>query len=52
MIVKFITSIDKNNLKNKWGTASRIDFYDKEYDIHTSVGGNGSYRFRLIIRIN
>lgn len=37
----------QKQLENKWGTASRIDFYDKEYDIHTSVGGNGSYRFSI-----
>jgi membrane protease subunit (stomatin/prohibitin family) len=34
-------------LENKWGTATRIDFYDKEYDMHTSVGGNGTYRFSI-----
>jgi membrane protease subunit (stomatin/prohibitin family) len=34
-------------LENKWGTPNRIDIYDKDYDMHTSVGANGSYKFSI-----
>jgi membrane protease subunit (stomatin/prohibitin family) len=34
-------------LENKWGTPTRIDIYDKDYDIFTSVGASGSYRFSV-----
>ena len=34
-------------LENKWGTPDRIDIYDKEYDMHTTVGANGSYKFSI-----
>lgn len=33
--------------ENKWGTSNRIDIYDKEYDIFTSVGAHGTYRFSI-----
>jgi|GEM_PF-3379302 len=34
-------------LENKWGTPNKIDVYDKGYDMHTSVGANGSYKFSI-----
>ena len=34
-------------LENKWGTPNRVDFLDKEYDVFTSVGASGSYRFSI-----
>lgn len=34
-------------LENMWGTPNRIDIYDKDYDLHTSVGSNGSYKFSI-----
>ena len=34
-------------LENKWGTPNKIDVYDKSYDMHTSVGANGSYKFSI-----
>jgi membrane protease subunit (stomatin/prohibitin family) len=34
-------------LENMWGTPNRIDIFDKTYDLHTSVGANGSYKFSV-----
>ena len=34
-------------LANLWGTPNRIDIYDKDYDIHSSVGANGTYKFSI-----
>ena len=34
-------------LENMWGTPKRISIYDKSYDMHTSVGANGTYRFSI-----
>ncbi len=34
-------------LENKWGTPNKIDVFDKGYDMHTSVGANGSYKFSV-----
>lgn len=34
-------------LENKWGTPNRVDILDKEYDVFTSVGASGSYRFSI-----
>lgn len=34
-------------LENLWGTADRIDIYDKDYDLHTTIGANGSYKFSI-----
>ena len=34
-------------LENKWGTPTKIDIYDKDYDIYTTVGASGSYRFSV-----
>lgn len=34
-------------LENVWGTPNRIDLFDKDYDLHTSVGANGTYKFSI-----
>ena len=34
-------------LENKWGTPNKIDVYDKNFDLHTFVGANGSYKFSV-----
>jgi len=34
-------------LENKWGTPNKIDVHDKGYNMHTSVGANGSYKFSI-----
>lgn len=35
------------HIENKWGTPNRIDIYDKDYEVFTSVGANGSYKFSI-----
>ncbi len=35
-------------LENKWGTQDRIDIYDPDYDMHTTVGAHGSYKFSIM----
>lgn len=34
-------------LENPWGTPSRIPIYDETYDMHSSIGANGTYKFSI-----
>lgn len=34
-------------LENRWGTPDRVEIYDKDYDLHTTVGANGTYKFSI-----
>lgn len=34
-------------LENKWGTPNKIDVYDRDFDLHTFVGANGTYKFSV-----
>ncbi len=45
--VEFYYINKRKELENAWGTASRIQIYDKHYDMHTSIGANGAYKFRI-----
>ncbi len=45
--VEFYYINKRKELENPWGTASRIQIYDKHYDMHTSIGANGAYKFRI-----